>query len=79
MVRELRSFPLLDGYRGAPRCAVDALEGILLRVSMLADEHPRIAELDLNPVIVTESGALAVDARVRVAPVAPARPLGARR
>jgi acyl-CoA synthetase (NDP forming) len=78
MVRELRRFPLLDGYRGAPRCAVDALEAILLRVSVLADQHPQIAELDLNPVIVTESGALAVDARVRVVPVAPARPLGAR-
>jgi acetate---CoA ligase (ADP-forming) len=79
MLRELRSFPLLDGYRGAPRCAMDALEDVLLRVSALADDHPQIAELDCNPVIVTASGALVVDARVRVATAAPARPLGARR
>jgi acyl-CoA synthetase (NDP forming) len=79
MLRELRSFPLLEGYRGAPRCDVGALEDVLLRISALADEHPHVAELDCNPVIVSASGAIVVDARVRVAPAAPHRPLGARR
>jgi acetyl coenzyme A synthetase (ADP forming)-like protein len=79
MVRELRSFPLLDGYRGQPRMAVAALEDVLLRVSALAEDHPRIAELDCNPVIVTVEGAIVVDARVRVEAVDPPRPLGARR
>ena len=52
MLRALRTFPLLDGYRGAPRAAVDALEDIVVRVSALAAAHPEIAELDCNPVLV---------------------------
>jgi acetate---CoA ligase (ADP-forming) len=79
MLRELRSFPLLEGYRGAPRCDVGALEDVLLRISALAEDHPQIAEMDCNPVIVSASGAVVVDARVRVAPAVPRRPLGARR
>jgi acyl-CoA synthetase (NDP forming) len=79
MIRELRSFPLLDGYRGAPRLANTALEDVLLRISELAEDHPQVAELDCNPVIVTATDAVVVDARVRIEPVAPPRPLGARR
>ncbi len=79
MLQELRSFPLLDGYRGAPPLAVCALEDVLLRISALAEDHPQIAELDSNPVIVTEYAAIVVDARIRVEPVDPPRPLGARR
>jgi acyl-CoA synthetase (NDP forming) len=79
MLRELHSFPMLDGYRGAPKCAVGALEDLLLRISALAEEHPQVIEVDCNPVIVSASGALVVDARIRVAPAAPPRPLGARR
>ncbi len=79
MVRELRSFPLLDGYRGAPPLAVSALEEVLLRISALVEDHPQIAELDCNPVIVSEDSAVVVDARIRVEPVDPPRPLGARR
>jgi hypothetical protein len=79
MLRELRSFPLLDGYRGAPKLASIAVENVLLRVSALASDHPELAELDCNPVIVTASAAVVVDARLRVQPVEPPRPLGARR
>jgi acyl-CoA synthetase (NDP forming) len=79
MVRELRSFPLLQGYRGNPECDVMALEDVLLRISALAEDQPQVAEMDCNPVIVSASGALVVDARVRVARPAPRRPLGARR
>src|SRR6266542_1856465 len=79
MVHELRSFPLLDGFRGAPRLAVSALEDVLLRISTLAEDHPEVAELDCNPAIVTQDGAVVVDARVRVENVDPPRPLGARR
>jgi acyl-CoA synthetase (NDP forming) len=66
MVRELRTFPLLDGYRGAARADVPALEDVIVRVAALAAAHPELAELDLNPVVVSPSGALVVDARVRV-------------
>jgi len=79
MVRELRSFPLLDGYRGGPRLAVGAVEDVLLRIGALVEDHPQIAELDCNPLIVTTDEAVVVDARVRVEAVEPPRPLGARR
>jgi len=75
MVRALRTFPLLDGYRGRPKADVAALEDVVLRVSALVEAHPEIAELDCNPVIVGPNGAVIVDARVRVAPVAPRPPL----
>jgi acyl-CoA synthetase (NDP forming) len=73
LVRSLRSSPLLFGYRGSPRVAVTALEDVLQRVARLAGRVPEIAELDLNPVIVSPDGAVTVDCRVRVAPV-PAGP-----
>ena len=77
MLRELRTFPLLDGFRGAPRADVGAVEDIITRVAALAAAHPEIAELDCNPVIAGPDGAVVVDARIRLAP-APARaPVGA--
>jgi acetyl coenzyme A synthetase (ADP forming)-like protein len=78
MVRSLKTFPQLDGYRGAPRADVAALEDVLLRVSALVEAHPKIAEMDLNPLIVHPTGAVAVDARIRLEPGAARRPLGAR-
>jgi acyl-CoA synthetase (NDP forming) len=78
MVRSLKSYPLLTGFRGAPRCDVAAVESTLLRVGTLADELPAVAELDLNPVIVSEHGAVVVDARVRLKRPAPAPLPGAR-
>lgn len=71
MVRSLRTFPLLDGYRGAPRCDVAALEDVLVRLSALAEAHPEIAELECNPVFAGPDGAVAVDARARVQPPPP--------
>lgn len=67
MVRSLRTFPLLDGFRGAPKCDVSAVEDALLRLSAMVERHPEIAELDANPLIARPDGALIVDARVRVA------------
>jgi acetyl coenzyme A synthetase (ADP forming)-like protein len=66
MVGALRTFPLLDGFRGAAKADVAALEDVVVRVGWLAANHPEIAELDLNPVVVSPDGAMAVDARVRV-------------
>ncbi len=66
MVRSLATFPLLEGYRGAPRADVAALEEIVLRVSALASGHDVIREMDCNPVLVGETRAVVVDARVRV-------------
>jgi acyl-CoA synthetase (NDP forming) len=77
MVRELRTFPLLDGYRGAPPCDVSAFEDVLIRLSALAADRPEIAELDCNPVIVSDAGAIVVDARIRIALPSPRRPYAA--
>ena len=72
--RSLRTYPLLNGYRGAPPADVPALEDVVLRVAALVAAHPEIAELDCNPVIVSPSGALVVDARVRIESRRPPRP-----
>ena len=79
MLRELRSFPLLNGYRGASPADVGAIEDVILRIGALVEDHPCIAELDCNPVIATSKGATVVDARIRIEAPTPRRPLGARR
>ena len=66
MVTSLRTFPLLDGFRGAPKCDVAGLEELLLRVAAMVEHHPEIAEMDCNPVIVRPEGAVIVDARIRI-------------
>ena len=78
MVRSLKTFPLLDGYRGAPKADVGALEEIILRVSMMVDAHPSIAEMDCNPVMVLPEGAVIVDARIRVQESAAPKPVASR-
>jgi acetyl coenzyme A synthetase (ADP forming)-like protein len=79
VVRTLRGSPLLFGYRGQPAVDVRALEDLLLRVSCLADEIPEVYEMDLNPVIVSASGAVAVDVKVRLRPADAAFPPELRR
>jgi acyl-CoA synthetase (NDP forming) len=74
MLRSLQTFPLLDGYRGAPRCDIAAIEDVLLRVSAMVEAHPAIAELDLNPLVAAVHGVMIVDARVRVEPAPFAAP-----
>jgi len=64
---------LVAGFRGAPPADDDALVDLLLRLSRLAEDVPEVAELDLNPVLALADRAVAVDARVRVARVAPTR------
>lgn len=66
MVQELRTLPLLTGYRGSAPLDLDALVDVMLRVGALVDELPHVQELDLNPVLVHERGVSLVDARVRV-------------
>ncbi len=67
MVREIKGFKLLQGYRGQPPADVAALESLLLKVSAFVDAHPEVAELDLNPVFAYADGAVAVDARIILA------------
>ncbi|WP_326822816.1 bifunctional acetate--CoA ligase family protein/GNAT family N-acetyltransferase [Streptosporangium sp. NBC_01756] len=79
MIAELRCAPLLAGYRGRPCADVAALREQIAGVGRLLDDLPEVAELDLNPVIVTPAGAVAVDVRVRLAPAAPPSSLFRRR
>jgi acyl-CoA synthetase (NDP forming) len=74
MLRSLASFPLLDGYRGAPKADVAALEDLILRIGALVENHAEVVELEFNPVLATPDGAVALDARARVAPAAPRKP-----
>lgn len=64
MIREIKGFPLLDGYRGQEKVDLDNLENLILKISDFIDKHPEVEELDLNPVIAYSDGAVAVDARV---------------
>jgi acyl-CoA synthetase (NDP forming)/RimJ/RimL family protein N-acetyltransferase len=75
MLRSLRTWRLLEGYRGAPRADIAALEDVLARVSAMVEAHPEISELDLNPIIAAPDGAYVVDGRVRVEPRAAEMPL----
>lgn len=76
LVRSLRSSPLLFGYRGSPATDVAALEDLLLRVGLLADALPEVAEMDANPVIASPSGVSVVDLKVRLARPRTGQPLG---
>jgi acetyl-CoA synthetase (ADP-forming) len=64
MVREIKGFPLLQGYRGAAPVRTSVLEDLLLRLSKFAQEHPEVKEIDLNPIFAYSDSAVAVDARV---------------
>lgn len=71
MLAELKAKPLLDGARGGPAVDRDALIDALLKIGgeggLLMEQGEDIAELDVNPLIVGRSGAVAVDARVVLA------------
>lgn len=64
MVREIKGFPLLQGYRGSEPVDVENLENMILKVSEFIEKTPEVKELDLNPVFAYKDGAVAVDARV---------------
>ncbi|MDQ3985141.1 MAG: GNAT family N-acetyltransferase, partial [Actinomycetota bacterium] len=80
MLRSLKSWPLFEGYRGAPPIDAAALQDLLLRLSTMVEDLPHVAELDLNPVFVYEEGkgCVVLDARIRVTKPVPAAPRGAR-
>jgi len=67
MITEVKAYPLLKGYRNVPPADTDAIVKILLSTSKLVMDHQEIGELDLNPVIVYEKGAITVDARIILA------------
>ena len=64
MLQEIRGAPLLQGFRGRPAVDENALVETLLRLARLAEEHPDIMEVDLNPVFAYPDGMIVADARV---------------
>jgi acetyl coenzyme A synthetase (ADP forming)-like protein len=68
MIREIRGYRLLEGYRAHAPADIPALEEVLLRVSRLVEDIPEIQELDLNPVfgLPPGKGCVIADARIRV-------------
>lgn len=64
MITEIQGYPLLKGIRGQTPSDLDALVDLLLAVSLLMTEHPRVVELDLNPVRLYSRGLLALDVRL---------------
>jgi acetyltransferase len=67
LMARTRVWQLLQGYRGKPPTNIDAIVEVLGRVSQLATDHPEIRELDINPLFADPAGAIALDARVRIA------------
>ena len=66
MIREVKLSSLLQGVRGQAARDLGAISNVIQRIAQLAARHPRIVEMDINPLLALEHGVLAVDARVQV-------------
>ncbi|WP_339736131.1 bifunctional acetate--CoA ligase family protein/GNAT family N-acetyltransferase [uncultured Gimesia sp.] len=76
-LESLRSWPLLNGYRGRPAVNIEQLIEVLIRLSYFVSDFPEIVELDVNPLLATPEDVIALDARIVVdhgASVQPIRP-----
>jgi acetyltransferase len=72
LIERVRVAPSLGEWRGAPAADRAALEQVLLRVSEMVCELPQLRQMDINPIIVDEDGAVAVDARIVIDHAPPA-------
>ncbi|MFW9851373.1 MAG: acetate--CoA ligase family protein [Candidatus Thorarchaeota archaeon] len=64
MINEIKGRKILDGYRGKPSVDKEELISLVLQISKLIEQYPSIKEMDLNPVVATEKGLRAIDARI---------------
>jgi acyl-CoA synthetase (NDP forming) len=64
MIKDIKGYALLDGYRGREKANTGILEQMLLKMSAFVQANPQIKEIDLNPIIAYANDAIAVDARV---------------
>jgi acetyltransferase len=71
LIRRTRVARLLAGWRDVPAADTAALVDVLTVVSQLLADEPRIAEIDINPLLADAQGVIALDARVRVSAAAP--------
>ena len=68
MLESLRTWPLLQGYRGRTGVDIDKLIEILIRFSYLVADHPKLGEFDIIPLLVSPTGTIALDARAMISP-----------
>jgi acetyltransferase len=73
LIARTRVSRILKAYRNVPAADEQAIALLLVKLAQLAADFPEIREIDLNPVLADETGVIAVDARVSVAPVEPRR------
>lgn len=66
MIRKLKGYKIIKGFRGKPGADENAFADILFRISALASVAPEIAEMDINPLLAGENSVCAVDVRVRI-------------
>jgi len=64
MIKEIKAYKILKGYRGKPPVNIEALVDILLKTSKMLEENQKIKELDINPILALPDRAVAVDARI---------------
>jgi acyl-CoA synthetase (NDP forming) len=68
MIKEIKGYPLLKGFRGSEPVDIEFLEKLLIGISSFIENFPQIKELDLNPVFAYKKGAIVVDARIILTP-----------
>ena len=68
MIKEIKGYPLLQGYRGQEPADISSLEQLIVKASEFVEQNPQIKELDLNPIFAYKDGAVAVDARIILEP-----------
>lgn len=64
MIREIKGYPILEGYRSQKPASIPALEKLIVKVSEFVEKNNQIGELDLNPVFAYPDTAVVVDARI---------------
>ncbi len=64
MIREIKGFPLLDGFRGKSKADIDAIVDALMKISDFIIDNEEIYDMNLNPVFICEDGLVCVDARI---------------
>ena len=64
LIKGIKAYPILQGYRGSPAVNIEAIVHILVNISRLVNDYPEIQELDLNPIVVNEKRAKTIDARI---------------
>jgi len=64
MIKEIKGYPLLQGYRGKEPSDISSLVNIILKISRFIEENPQIKELELNPIFAYRNRAVAIDARI---------------